>query len=216
MPRSSTRFASRPRAFARTIASFKPIRYAAASRTPYVYSVIGPSSNSLGYILYLRWGPTPSACHGSLTLAALIRCVFRLGHDSTATFSGSLSLGDPAPPGAFARAAGAPVYTEHIENHDRHADGNRRVGDVERPEMIQVPVHIDEVDHRSGGNPVEQVARSAADDEREADARDQLVMREAGGIHAHPDQRGRRDHRDHDRLERELGVVEDAERRAEV
>src|SRR6267143_2515791 len=159
MPRSSTRFASRPRAFARTIASFKPTRYAAASRTPYVYSVIGPSSNSLGYM---------------------------------------------------------PVYTEHIENHDRDTDGNRRVGDVERPEMVRVPVHVDEVDHRSGGNPVEQVARGSADDEREPDARDQLMMREAGGIHADADQRGRRDHRDHDRLERKLGVVEDAECRAGV
>src|SRR6266850_3514618 len=118
MPRSRTRFASSPRAFARTIASFKPTRYAAASSTPYVYSVMGPSSNSLGYM---------------------------------------------------------PVYTEHVENHDRDPHGNRRVGDVERPEVVRVPVHVDEVHHRSGRNPIEQVAGGAADDEREPDARDQLM-----------------------------------------
>src|SRR5262245_47123533 len=113
MPRSRTRLASSPRAFARTIASFRPTRYAAASRTPYVYRVIGPSSNSLGYMLV------------------------RL------------------------------VRTEHVENHNRDPDGNRRIGNIKRPEMIRIPVNVDEVDHRSGSDSIQQVAGCPADDQRE-------------------------------------------------
>src|ERR1700674_4722037 len=131
MPRSSTRVWSRLRACARTMASFSPSRYAAARRTPYVYTVIGPSSSNLGYMR---------------------------------------------------------PHTDHVENHDHHADGDRGVRDVERPEVICTPVDVDEVHHRSLRDPIEQIARGAADDQREADARRKLVMAQIGQIHADRDQ----------------------------
>src|ERR1700732_1526022 len=107
MPRSSTRVWSRLRACARTMASFSPSRYAAASRTPYVYTVIGPSSSNLGYMR---------------------------------------------------------PHTHHVENHDHHADGDRWSRGVERREVIRAPVDVDEVHDRARRDPIEQVARGAADD----------------------------------------------------
>ena len=52
---------------------------------------------------------------------------------------------------------------------------DRRVGDVERPEMIVPPVDVDEIDDRADGDAVDEVAGGAADDEREPDAREQLM-----------------------------------------
>ena len=49
--------------------------------------------------------------------------------------------------------------------------GNRRVGDVERPEVIRPPVDVDEIDDRAGDDAVDQVAGGAADDQRQADPR---------------------------------------------
>src|SRR6202521_5858974 len=159
MPRSSTRVWSRWRACARTMASFSPSRYAAARRTPYVYTVIGPSSSNLGYMR---------------------------------------------------------PHTHHVENHDHHADGDRGVRDVERPEVIRPPVDVDEVHHRSRRDPIEQVACGAADDQREPDARRELVMAEVRQVHADRNERRRRDGgNDHD-LEREVGRVEKAERGAGI
>ena len=39
--------------------------------------------------------------------------------------------------------------SDHIEDHQRDADGDRRVGDVERPEVPAAPVDVDEVDDRA-------------------------------------------------------------------
>ena len=82
--------------------------------------------------------------------------------------------------------------------------------------MIRPVVHVHEIDHRPRQNPIDQVAGCAADDEREADARDQLMMREARGVHADADERGGRDDGNQHRLERKLRSIEDAERRARV
>ena len=38
----------------------------------------------------------------------------------------------------------------HVEEHERHADRDRRVGDVEGPEVPVVPVGVDEVEHVAG------------------------------------------------------------------
>ena len=105
---------------------------------------------------------------------------------------------------------------EHIENHHRHADRDCRIGNVEGPEVVVAPVDVDEVDHRAEEDAVDQVAGRAADDQRQADAGDHLVPRDAGRVEADANQRRHRDHRDHDRLERELDAVEDAERGAAV
>src|SRR5205814_9074406 len=72
------------------------------------------------------------------------------------------------------------VDTEHVENHDRHADADRRIGDIERPEVIRAPVDIDEIHHRAGGDARDQVPRRATDDERQAKASSELMGREAG------------------------------------
>jgi hypothetical protein len=60
---------------------------------------------------------------------------------------------------------------EHIENQHGHADRNRRVGDVECPEMMRAPVDVDEIDHRSGEHAIDEIAGRAADNQRQADAR---------------------------------------------
>ena len=70
-------------------------------------------------------------------------------------------------------------HAEHIENHDRHAYGDRRVGDVERPEVVRSPIYVHKVDNRAGREPIEEIPRRSADDEREADAGDSLVQRQA-------------------------------------
>ena len=55
-------------------------------------------------------------------------------------------------------------HSEKVENHQRDADGDRRVGHVERPEVPAAPVDVDEVEHVAGAQPVDQVAGRAADD----------------------------------------------------
>ena len=82
---------------------------------------------------------------------------------------------------------------EHVENHDRDANRDRRIGDVERPEVMRPPVDVDEIDHRAGDDPVEEVAGGAADDQRQADACHQLMMRQARRVQPDADERGRRD-----------------------
>src|SRR5262249_8826603 len=116
---------------------------------------------------------------------------------------------------ALLRVAPA-AHAEHVENHDRDADRNRRIGDVERPETMRAPVDVDEVDDRTGHEAIDQVAGGAADDQREAQPRRDLMMREARGIDADPDQGRGRNQRDDDGLERELDAVEEPKRGAAV
>ena len=42
--------------------------------------------------------------------------------------------------------------------------------------MVRPPIDIDEIDDRSCDDAVEEVAGGAADDERQPDARDELMM----------------------------------------
>src|SRR5438552_8441124 len=101
--------------------------------------------------------------------------------------------------------------TEHVENHDGDPDRDRRVGDVESPEMITAPVDVDKIDDRTGDDAVDEVAGRAADDEREAEPRNQLMVREIRRVHPDADERRRGDDGDQHRLERKLRAVEDAE-----
>jgi hypothetical protein len=87
---------------------------------------------------------------------------------------------------------------------------------IERPEVPTAPVDVDEINDRSRDNPVHQVACRPADDERQTDPRDPLMMRQARGVHPHADERRGGDQGDHDRLERELRGVQDPERRPGV
>ena len=43
--------------------------------------------------------------------------------------------------------------------------------------MVRAPVDVDEVDHRAGDHAIDQVAGGAADDQRQAEARDDLMVR---------------------------------------
>src|SRR6266542_3694126 len=85
-------------------------------------------------------------------------------------------------------------YSEHVENHDRHAHRDGRVRDVERPEMVRAPIDVDEVDDRPGDDAIEQIPGGAPDDECEADPGDELMVRETRGVHADADVRRRRNH----------------------
>src|SRR4051794_24872659 len=100
------------------------------------------------------------------------------------------------------------TYPDHIEDHDRHPDRDRRIRDIERPEMVRSPVDVDEIDDRPGDDTVEQIARSATDDESEADAHQQLIVSQAGSVPAYGDERRNADDGDHDRLETKLGGVQ--------
>ena len=59
--------------------------------------------------------------------------------------------------------------------------------------MMRPPVDVDEVDDRAVDDAIDQVAGRAADDQRQADAGDQLMVREAGRVQADADQRRRGD-----------------------
>src|SRR5687768_16643105 len=74
-------------------------------------------------------------------------------------------------------------YPEHIENHDSGADRNRGVRDVEGPEVVRAPVHVDEIDDRAGGDAIDQVPGGAADDQRQPGPRHGLFARQAGRVH---------------------------------
>src|SRR5215475_467981 len=102
--------------------------------------------------------------------------------------------------------------SEHIENHDADADRNRGIGDIERPEMMSSPVHVDEIDHRPYRNSVDQVAGSAPDDQRQTRLCEELMMGELGRIETHAHHRAGRDDRDERGLERKVRRAEQSER----
>ena len=69
------------------------------------------------------------------------------------------------------------VHQEQLDEDEDGADRDRRVGDVERPEVPAAPVDVHEVDDVAGVQPIDQIAERAAENEREADARQPLVGR---------------------------------------
>jgi hypothetical protein len=101
-------------------------------------------------------------------------------------------------------------YAEHVDNHDDDTDRDSRVGDVERPEMVRAPVHVDKIHDRSDDDTVQQVASCAADDQRETESRDDLVLCEAGRVYADSHERSKRDEGDQRAFERKIGGVEKA------
>ena len=57
--------------------------------------------------------------------------------------------------------------------------------------MMGLPIHIDEIDDRSRDDPIDQIPGGAPDDEREARARDDLMVRQARRVHPDTDERWR-------------------------
>src|SRR5687767_12783842 len=103
---------------------------------------------------------------------------------------------------------------EKVENHESHADGDRRIGNIERPEVPVAPVDVDEIDDVAGAKPVDQVASRAADDQCQADACEELSGREGRRVDGEGQQRHRRDDRQQHRLERKVRGVQQSEGRA--
>src|SRR5918993_5208162 len=109
-----------------------------------------------------------------------------------------------------------PSYPEHVEDHEGHADGDRRIRHVEGPEMPVVPVEIHEVEHVPERDAIDQVACGAGDDERETHPTELLRDVERGGIDGQAGQRRRRDEWDHQGFVREVYGIEQPECRAGV
>ena len=110
-----------------------------------------------------------------------------------------------------------PPYPEHVEDHQRDADGNRGVGHVERPEVPRPA-------SRSRRNPAR--SRTATRSMRlpaappMTNASPSRVSRCSGASMAHiqrqPDQSRGLQHGQHSGLEREIERVQQPERRAGV
>ena len=86
----------------------------------------------------------------------------------------------------------------------------------ERPEVPAAPVYVDEVDHVAGRDAIDQVAGGSAAYQRETDPCQPFV---GAGLRGEPEDARQRDQRNdghQQRLERDVGRVEQAERRAGV
>src|SRR5437763_11058775 len=82
--------------------------------------------------------------------------------------------------------------------------------------MPRAPVHVYKVDDRPCDDAIDQITCGTADDEREAYASDELMPREARRVNTYADHRCRCDHRDDDRLEREVDTLQKAVRDARI
>ena len=86
-------------------------------------------------------------------------------------------------------------HHEKIEEYQHRADRDRGVGDVERPEMPAAKVHVDEIDHEALAQPIDQVAERSAENQRQPDAREALLVPEMPRVEADADERERRQRR---------------------
>src|SRR4051812_37914283 len=73
-------------------------------------------------------------------------------------------------------------HSEDVENHQSDADGDRGIGDVERPEVPGAIVRVHEVENIPVGDPVDEVAGRATDDQRQAQTAQALTRVERGGV----------------------------------
>src|SRR3954466_12058647 len=64
---------------------------------------------------------------------------------------------------------------ESLEDQQHCADGDRRVGDVERRPVLAESVQVDEIDHVPEAQAVDHVADRAAEDQRQAEAEQRLA-----------------------------------------
>src|SRR5690606_40757673 len=72
------------------------------------------------------------------------------------------------PRSPLARELLPPPLEQVVEDDERGADRDRRIGDVERREAPSAVVHANEVDHVSPQHAIDDVAERTAEDEREA------------------------------------------------
>ena len=81
----------------------------------------------------------------------------------------------------------SPLPDQASVENDRHAHGDRAVGQIERGPVIRADVKIEEIDHVTEQDPVDEVARRAARDQPQREGK-----RAFPGPH-HPDQQPRDD-----------------------
>ena len=86
----------------------------------------------------------------------------------------------------------SPSEPDHVEQDQDGPDRDRRVRDVERPEVRVAPVHVDEVDDVARDGAIDQVAERAAEDQRQPEARQPLVEAELRRVGGDRDQRDAR------------------------
>ena len=107
-------------------------------------------------------------------------------------------------------------HQQQIHEHEHRADRNRGVGDVECPEMPAAPVDVDEVEHVTGMKPVDQVAKRAAEDQRQADPGGPLVRIEMARVVGDAEERQQPQPRRHQPPILGVQIVEQAERDAGI
>ena len=66
------------------------------------------------------------------------------------------------------RLGGAAALAQRVKDHQGRPDGNGRVGHVKGGKIVVAPVRRNEVDHPAVQQPVDQVAKRPANDQREA------------------------------------------------
>ncbi len=66
---------------------------------------------------------------------------------------------------------------DHGEHHERYADGDAGVGDVERGPVVLVVVDINKVDDHADSQPIQQVADSAPQDQAQAQRGKRMVVK---------------------------------------
>ena len=105
---------------------------------------------------------------------------------------------------------------EHVEDHDRHADRNRGVGDVEGPEVVRAPVDVDEIDDRAGETRSIRLPAAPPMISARPIRASSWCVRQARRVDPTPISAAVAITAMQHRLEREVGGVEDAERGAGV
>src|SRR5665811_630524 len=64
---------------------------------------------------------------------------------------------------------------EHGDNYDKRADGNRRIGDIERRPVVASQINIQKINNLSKTNPVDQIAGGAGENKREGNDKRVIV-----------------------------------------
>ena len=96
---------------------------------------------------------------------------------------------------------------QQVEDDDGDADRDRRVGDVERPEVPVAPVHVHEVHDVALAQAIDEVARGAADHGHQAGACEPVLGRQVRRVGGDADEGDERHERYHERLTWEIHSV---------
>src|SRR6476660_4192321 len=82
-------------------------------------------------------------------------------------------------------------HEEQVDEDENRTDRDARVGNIERPEMPTPKVHVHEIDDVALAETVGQIADRAAEDQRQANAREALLGTHMTRVEADADERVR-------------------------